>query len=106
MTEKRYCSEALAAVHETMEGLHEIGAIHKRTMREFDECCLTPVIAPAPEEIRAIREREGVSQPVFARYLNVSRNLVSDWERGTKRPGGPALRLLTLVQRKGLQAIA
>jgi DNA-binding transcriptional regulator YiaG len=48
----------------------------------------------APEEIKALREREQVSQPVFARYLNVSRNLVSDWERGVKRPGGPALRLL------------
>jgi DNA-binding transcriptional regulator YiaG len=55
-------------------------------------------------EIHAIRER--VSQPVFARYLNVSKNLVSDWERGTKRPGGPALRLLSIVRRKGLEAIA
>jgi putative transcriptional regulator len=60
----------------------------------------------APEEIRAIREREHLSQPVFARYLNVSKNLVSDWERGVKRPGGPALRLLTIVQKKGVQAIA
>lgn len=48
----------------------------------------------------------GVSQPVLARYLNVSRNLVSDWERGVKKPGGPALRLLTVVQKKGLDAIA
>ena len=62
--------------------------------------------ALAPEEIRALRERERVSQPVFARYLNVSKNLVSDWERGAKRPGGPALRLLALVQERGLQAIA
>ena len=46
-----------------------------------------------------------VSQPVFARYLNVSKNLVSDWERGVKRPGGPALRLLSIVSRKGLEAI-
>lgn len=60
----------------------------------------------SPEEIRQIRVREHVSQPVFARYLNVSRNLVSDWERGVKRPGGPALRLLTVVQQKGLRAIA
>ncbi len=59
-----------------------------------------------PEQIRAIREREHVSQPVFAAYLNVSRNLVSDWERGVKRPGGPALRLLSIIQRKGLQAVA
>ena len=45
-------------------------------------------------------------QPVFARYLNVSKNLVSDWERGAKRPGGPALRLLTVVRKSGLRAIA
>nr|WP_299913983.1 hypothetical protein [Sphingomonas bacterium] len=43
---------------------------------------------------------------MFAAYLNVSRNLVSDWERGVKRPGGPALRLLSIIQRKGLQAVA
>jgi len=60
----------------------------------------------SPEEIRAIRQRERVSQPVFARYLNVSKNLVSDWERGAKRPGGPALRLLTVVRKNGLRAIA
>ncbi|WP_233902116.1 helix-turn-helix domain-containing protein [Paracoccus denitrificans] len=59
-----------------------------------------------PVEIRAIREREHLSQPVFARYLNVSKNLVSDWERGVKKPSGAALRLLTVVQEKGLQAIA
>jgi putative transcriptional regulator len=103
---KTYRSEALAAVHEMMEGLHDAGSIDKQTMREFDEACLTPARMLAPEEIRSIREAERVSQPVFARYLNVSRNLVSDWERGAKRPGGPALRLLSIIQRKGLEAVA
>ncbi len=103
---KKYRSEAFAAIHETMEGLHEVGAIVKQTMREFDEACLTPVQVLAPEEIRQIRQREQISQPVFARYLNVSKNLVSDWERGVKKPGGPALRLLTVIQKKGLEAIA
>ncbi|WP_242513309.1 helix-turn-helix domain-containing protein [Halochromatium salexigens] len=51
---------------------------------------MTPVEPLSPEAIRALREREHLSQPVFARYLNVSKNLVSDWERGVKRPGGPA----------------
>ena len=88
-----------------MEGLHTRGAIDKQTMREFDAACLAPAATLAPEDIRAIREQEHVSQPVFARYLNVSKNLVSEWERGTKRPGGPALRLLGIVQRKGLGAI-
>jgi putative transcriptional regulator len=105
MATTTYKSEAMAAVHEMMEGLHQGGAIDKRTMREFDEACLAPAPALAPEEIRAIREKERVSQPVFARYLNVSKNLVSDWERGAKRPGGPALRLLSLVRRSGLEAI-
>jgi putative transcriptional regulator len=59
-----------------------------------------------PEEIKAIRLREHISQPVFARYLNVSKNLVSDWERGVKKPGGPALRLLTVIEEKGLKTIA
>jgi putative transcriptional regulator len=102
----QYRSDALASIHETMEALHEVGAIDKQTMREFDETCLTPVESLSPEAIRALREREHLSQPVFARYLNVSRNLVSDWERGVKRPGGPALRLLTVIEKKGIQAIA
>ena len=58
------------------------------------------------EEIKALREWEMVSQPVFARYLDVSKNLVSDWERGIKKPGGPALRLLAIVKEKGLGGIS
>lgn len=104
--EKTYRSEIAAAVHQTVEDIHEIGLVDKQTMREFDDSCLAPVAALPPEEIKALREREQVSQPVFARYLNVSKNLVSDWERGVKRPGGPAVRLLSIVQKKGLQAIA
>ena len=103
---KKYRSEAYAAIHETMEALHEIGAIGKQTMREFDASCLTPALPMPPERIRALREREHMSQPVFALYLNVSKNLVSDWERGVKKPGGPALRLLNVVERNGIQAIA
>ena len=103
---KQYRSDAMASIHETMEALHEVGVIDKQTMREFDDACLTPVESLSPEAIRALREREHLSQPVFARYLNVSKNLVSDWERGVKRPGGPALRLLTVIEKKGIQVIA
>jgi putative transcriptional regulator len=103
---KKYRSDAFAAIHETMEALHGVGAINKQTMREFDETCLTPVHTLSPEEIKDLRMREHISQPVFARYLNVSKNLVSDWERGVKKPGGPALRLLAVIQKKGLMAIA
>jgi putative transcriptional regulator len=103
---KQYRSDALASIHETMEALHEVGAIGNQTMREFDDSCLTLVEPLSPAAIRALREREHLSQPVFAGYLNVIKNLVSGWERGVKRPGGPALRLLTVIEKKGIQAIA
>jgi putative transcriptional regulator len=101
-----YRSAIAGAVHEMMAGAHEAGVVPRATLRQFDAACLAPVTALAAKDIKALRERERVSQPVFAAYLNVSRNLVSDWERGVKCPGGPALRLLSIIQRKGLDAVA
>lgn len=102
---KTYRSGIAAAVHEAAEGLFEGGVISKTTMREFDESCLARPLDLAPADIKNLREREMVSQPVFARYLNVSKNLISDWERGIKKPGGPALRLLAIVRHKGLAGL-
>jgi putative transcriptional regulator len=103
---KKYKSQALAALHETMQGLHDIGLVNSQTMRKFDESCLTPVKQMSPEEIAEMRTREGVSQNVFAHYLNVSVGSVSKWERGEKHPSGSSLKLLNLVRQKGLDAIA
>jgi len=75
-------------------------------MREFDEACIAPAPVFSPDEIKAIREAEHVSQPVFARYLNVSKNLASARERGAKKPVGPALRLLSIIRRNGPDAAA
>lgn len=105
-TARKVESGILGTVYKTAAGLHRAGVIDKATMREFDALCLTPVAPMAPEEIKALREREQVSQPVFARYLNVRKDAVSKWERGEKRPDGPSLKLLNLVKAKGLQAIA
>ena len=103
---KRYRSPVMASVHETAEGLLAAGVLDKRTMREFDELCLTPVRPLKPKEIRALRLREGASQAVFARYLNVTTGLVSQWERGEKRPQGASQKLLSLIAKNGLQAVA
>ena len=70
-------SKILRTVHETAAGLHRAGVFDKATMCEFDALCLTPVTPMAPEEIRAFREWEQVSQPVFANHLNVGRDAVS-----------------------------
>lgn len=103
---KTYRSDALAAIHETASDLHDAGVMEKRTLRKFDDLCLTPVRPMSAQEIRALRERERVSQAVFARHLNVTTGLVSQWERGARHPAGASLKLLTLVQEKGLEAIA
>ncbi len=87
-------------------GLEEAGRVSKQTMRVFDEMCLTPVQEMSPANIRALRLRENTSQAVFARYLSVTPGLVSQWERGEKRPRGASLKLLTLVEKNGLSAVA
>ena len=106
MARRKYRSDALAAVHETAMGLRDAGAIDKLTMKAFDEMCLTRIEPLSPGQIRAIRLREKASQAVFARYLNVTTGLVSQWERGEKHPRGASLKLLTLVAKKGLEAVA
>ncbi len=103
---KQYRSRLTASIHETAADLHSAGLMSKRTMREFDELCLTPVRPMKPRQIRALRLREGASQPVFARYLNVTTGLVSQWERGTRSPRGASLKLLALVEKNGLEAMA
>lgn len=103
---KKYKSDALEALHKTAAGLTRIGLLNKQTMRDFDATCLTTVEKLSPREIAVIRKKAGVSQAVFASYLNVSVGLVSQWERGEKQPQGPSLKLLALVRKKGLEAIA
>lgn len=102
---KRYRNDALRSLHSIAEDLHAVGAIDKATMRDFDLACLTPVESLAPEAIRRIREKARMSQATFALALNVSKILVSKWERGETRPSGPSLKLLTLADKKGIDAI-
>lgn len=103
---KQYKSKIFAAIHETAEDFHAAGVIDTKTMREFDASCLAPVKTLAPDEIAATRNSIGVSQSVFAHYLNVGTSTISKWERGEKHPSGAALKLLDIVRRKGLEAIA
>ncbi|MCZ8098093.1 MAG: DNA-binding transcriptional regulator [Burkholderiales bacterium] len=104
-TIRKYRSGVLRTVHLAAKDLHAIGAIDKATMREFDLECLTSVEPLVPEEIRDIRDNANMSQSVFAKVLNVTTSLVSQWERGEKKPSGPSLKLLSLARRKGIDAI-
>ncbi len=101
----RQKSSILQSVHESAQDLHKIGLIDKTTMREFDVLCLPKVPQYTPKQIQRIRNRHNASQAVFARYLNVTASSLQKWEAGTKRPTGVALKLLSLVDKKGLDVL-
>jgi putative transcriptional regulator len=98
--------DILKAVHETAKGLHKTGTMDAMTMREFDALCLPPVKSYTPAQIKRMRMRHKASQAVFAAYLNTSPSTVQKWEQGQKKPNGPWLKLLNLVDKKGLEALA
>ena len=98
-------SRILEEMHETARGLHRAGLMDEVTMREFDALCLPTIKRYSPAEIKRIRRSQKVSQPVFAAYLNVTKSTVAQWEQGEKSPRGPALKLLQIVERKGLGAL-
>ncbi len=96
----------LKVVHESAMDLHDAGVLDQITMREFDALCLTPVKEYTALQIKQIRMRNKASQTVFATYLNTSPSTVQKWEQGKKRPRGTSLKLLNLVDRKGIDALA
>lgn len=105
-TKRKFKSDAYEAIHSSATALYKVGAIDKTTMRHFDESCLIspPVLNAA--QIKRLRLRLRVSQPVFARYLNTSESTIEKWETGAKQPGGMALKLLSVVEKHGLEALA
>jgi len=104
-TKKAKHPSLLETVHETAKGLYDANIINATTMREFDELCLPKVKELSPRQIKNIRLREKVSQPVFAKFLNTTLSTVRQWEQGDKHPRGTSLRLLNLVAEKGLRIL-
>jgi putative transcriptional regulator len=98
-------SAILEAVHETASDLHRLGFIDIRKMRKFDLLCLEPIAPYDGAQIRALRERLQLSQSVLAAVLNTSLSTVRKWEVAEKHPSGPSLKLLSLLDRKGLEAV-
>ena len=98
-------SRILEAVHETAQDLQASGFISKRRMKDYDALCLVPVPEYSSETIRALRARHKISQAVLASILNTSLSTVRQWEIGEKHPSGPSLKLLNLLDRKGLEAV-
>ena len=96
----------LDVVHESAQDLRDAGVMDEVSLKEFDALCLPPVKEYSAVQIQRIRKRSKASQGVFAAYLNTSVSTVQKWERGAKKPNGPSLKLLNLVDRKGLEVLA
>lgn len=105
MTSTRYKTRLLEAIHETAGDLHRLGGFDKHTMRNFDNLCLEPIPDFDSEKIRALRDHYQLSQAVLANLLNTSLSTVRKWEAGDKRPSGPSQKLLSLLERKGIEGI-
>ncbi len=104
-TKPKFKSDAFEAIHSSASAMYKVGAINKTTMRNFDASCLAAPANLKPQQIKKLRQRLRVSQPVFARYLNTSESTIEKWETGAKQPSGMALKLLAVVQKHGLEAL-
>ena len=104
-TRRKFRSDAFEAIHSSAAAMHKVGAIGKTTMKNFDASCLMSPPPLKPRQIKRLRQRLRVSQPVFARYLNTSESTVEKWETGAKQPSGTALKLLAIVEKHGLELL-
>ena len=93
------------AVYETAKDLHLAGLIPNERMKHYEKLNLPQIHNFNPDDIKHLREKEQVSQSILAAYLNTSVSAVRQWESGEKKPSGLALRLLNLIERKGLDVI-
>jgi len=105
-TKPKFKSDAFEAIYSSVSGMYRSGTVDKATMRHFDETCLAIPTEFEPAQIKLLRESNHVSQHVFARYLNTSDSTIEKWETGKKRPSGMALKLLSIVQKHGLQVLS
>lgn len=102
MNGKKSVSEAILSI---ANDFNKIDLIDARTMRDIKKLCLPKVEEYTPEQIRKIRLKSDKSQGAFAKVLNISSSTVSQWERGEKKPIGASLKLLSIVDKKGLEVL-
>ena len=89
----------------TVQGLHKAGVITKKSMEEFEALRHLEVKPMTPRRIKLLRSKAQLSQAVFALTINASLSTIQKWEAGDKTPSGPSLKLLSLIERKGIAAV-
>lgn len=82
------------------------GSVDQITIRKINALALSSQLEEmSAEKIKQLRQRENISQAVLATLLNMSSESVQKWEQGKTRPQGAALRLLNIIDQKGLDAV-
>lgn len=105
MARVRPSKKLVAALCGDLAALAKANAISTVTLRQFDAHYPPPVRAFRANDIRRLRDRLRLSQPVFARVLHTTPSTVRRWEQGNTRPAGPALRLLNIIADKGMEGV-
>jgi putative transcriptional regulator len=108
---KKALSPVAEAIIEMADGMLRVGIMdaeehRKITVRHLGEGAVFAAKPMSGPEIKKMREQANLSQAVFARYLNLSPGYIAQLERGAKRPTGPALAILNIIRRKGIEAIS
>ena len=98
-------SRIIREMQASMNGLDRALKVSKKTMRQYQEFDGLGVASMSAHQIKELREKSCISQAVLAAVLNTSLSTVQKWEIGDKKPSGPSLKLLSLIDRKGLQAV-
>ena len=95
---------ARTAISEMATILRKMGKIDESTLKEY--FINFPIVKELKaRDIKKIREKINVSQPIFAKLLNTSPETIKKWEQGERHPTGTSLKLLNLVDAHGLSAL-
>ena len=98
--------ERLDRMHKLAQRLAKNGTMDQLTMRKIDALALSAKLDEmTAERIKHIREREHISQGVLATILNMSNESIQKWEQGKSKPQGAALRLLNMIDKKGIECV-
>ncbi|MCW5589678.1 MAG: helix-turn-helix domain-containing protein [Legionellales bacterium] len=93
-------------IHDIARGLYKADLIDKKTLRDLTDDERPELITYTGEDIQRLREREKLSQAVFAMYLNISPEMVRSMEHGQRRPQGAILKLLNIVDKHGISMLS
>lgn len=93
------------SITSTVKDLNRSGVVDDITLKNIQKLCLPEIKDYTPAKIISIRKRFKLSQAALASVFNISPSTVQKWEQGNKKPAGASIKLLDIMERKGLEAL-